>query len=109
MRVINKSKAKTCQSAIRLQFKASTKRRHTNRENGLQNPEASCNARASSYEGDVSRLYIKRRNGGMGLIQLMSAYSCSMANLSDYIEQGNDRFCRLIKKNMRLGRKNILS
>ena len=46
-------------------------------------------------KGDVSRPYIKRCNGGRGLVQLMSAYSCSMVNLSDYIEQDKDRFCRL--------------
>ena len=37
-------------------------------------------------KGDVSRLYIRRRNLGRGLVQLMSAYSWSMVNLSDYIE-----------------------
>ena len=29
---------------------------------------------------------------------MMSAYSCPMVYLSDYIEQGKDRFCRLVKK-----------
>ena len=58
--------------------------------------------------GDVSRLYIERCNGGRGLVELMSAYNCSVVNLSDYVEQGKDRFCRL-EKCMRLGRQNILS
>ena len=47
----------------------------------------------------------KRCNGGRELVQLMSAYSCSTVNLSDYIEQGKDRFCRLVKKSMRQGSK----
>ena len=58
-------------------------------------------------KGDVRRLYIKRRNGGGGLVQLMSAYSCSMVNLSDYIEQDKGRFCRLLK-NHEAGKENIL-
>ena len=53
-------------------------------------------------KGDVSRLYIKRCNGGRGL-QLMSACSCSMVNLSGYIEQDKDRFCRLVKKKHEAG------
>ena len=44
-------------------------------------------------KGDVSRLYIERCNAGRGLVQVMSAYKCSVVNLSDYVEQGKDRFC----------------
>ena len=66
--------------------------------NWSENSEASYNAWASSSERRCSRLYIKRRNRGRGLVQLMSTYSCFSVNLSDYIEQGKDRFCRLVKK-----------
>ena len=54
-------------------------------------------------KGDVSRLYIKRRNGVRGLVQLMSACSCSVVNLNDYIEQGKDRFSRFVKKTKTCG------
>ena len=49
-------------------------------------------------KGDVSRLYIERCNGGRGLVQLMSAYNCSVVNLSDYIEQDKDKFLQACKK-----------
>ena len=32
-------------------------------------------------KGDVTRLYIKRFNGGRGLVQFMSTYNCSLVNL----------------------------
>jgi len=36
-------------------------------------------------EADVSRLYIKRRNGGGGLIELISTFNAGIVGLSEYM------------------------
>lgn len=47
---------------------------------------------------DVHRLYIKRKDGGRGLIELESAYNSSIVGLNAYIRQGKDKFTRLVKE-----------
>lgn len=54
---------------------------------GLHHPKA-----------DVERIYIKRSNGGRGLIELESAYNIAIVGLSDYIKQGSDKFMKMVKK-----------
>jgi len=46
----------------------------------------------------VDRLYLKRQNGGCGLVELESAHNAALVGLSKYIEQGNDRFTRLVQE-----------
>jgi hypothetical protein len=46
----------------------------------------------------VDRLYLKRQNGGCGLVELESAHNAAIVGLSKYIEQGNDRFTRLVQE-----------
>ncbi|KAL1277529.1 hypothetical protein QQF64_024202 [Cirrhinus molitorella] len=49
-------------------------------------------------KADVNRLYIKRCNGGHGLIELESAYSNAIVSLSKYIERGSDKVMKMVKK-----------
>jgi hypothetical protein len=57
-------------------------------------------------KADVSRLYIKRRSGGHGLVELESAYNAAIVGLSKYIKQGKDRLTRLV--HMTPGKPNTL-
>jgi hypothetical protein len=43
-------------------------------------------------------LYIKRRNGGCGLVKVESAYNDAVVGLSEYIKEGKDRLTRLVQK-----------
>lgn len=42
-------------------------------------------------------MYIKRQNGGRGVIELESAFDSSIVGLSNYIELSKDKFMRLIR------------
>lgn len=42
-------------------------------------------------------MYIKRQNGGCGVIKLESAFDSSIVGLSNYIELSKDKFMRLIR------------
>ncbi|XP_030751033.1 uncharacterized protein LOC115878627 [Sitophilus oryzae] len=53
---------------------------------GLHHPKA-----------DVHRLYIKRRNGGRGLIEIESAFNSAITSLSNYIALNRDKI--LIERN----------
>jgi hypothetical protein len=53
---------------------------------GLHHPKA-----------DVNRLYVDRRNGGHGLVELESARNAAIVGLSEYSEQGKDRLTRLLQ------------
>jgi len=46
----------------------------------------------------VDRLYLKRQNGGCGLVELESAHDADIVGLIKYIEQGNDRFTILVQE-----------
>lgn len=52
---------------------------------GLHHPKA-----------DVHRLYIKRRNGGRGLIEIESAFNSAITSLSNYIALNRDKYCKAI-------------
>jgi hypothetical protein len=45
----------------------------------------------------LNRLYIKRQNGGRGIVELESAHNASILGLGEYIKQGKDRVTRLVK------------
>ena len=53
---------------------------------GLHHPKA-----------DVERLYIQRREGGRGLIELEAAYKTAIIGLCDYIKFANDRYIEMVK------------
>lgn len=42
-------------------------------------------------------MYIKRQNGGRGVIRLESAFDSSIDGLSNYMELSKDKFMRLIR------------
>jgi hypothetical protein len=46
----------------------------------------------------VNRLYIKRQNGGRGLVEMESAYNAAIAGLSEYIKQGKEIVNRLVQE-----------
>jgi len=46
----------------------------------------------------VNRLYIKRRSGGSGLVELESAYDAAIVGLFEYIKQGQERPTRLVQE-----------
>jgi len=46
---------------------------------------------------DVNRFYIKRQNGGHGLVGLGSAYNAVIVGLGKYIKQGQDRLTKLVQ------------
>jgi len=46
---------------------------------------------------DVNRFYIKRQNGGHGLVEVASAYNAAIVGLSKYIKQGQDRLTKLVQ------------
>ena len=52
-------------------------------------------------KADVERIYMPRRSGGRGLIELESAYKCAIVGLSEYIKQGTDKYTRLIMRHER--------
>jgi hypothetical protein len=49
-------------------------------------------------KSDVDRIYIPRKSGGRGLIELESSYVRTMVNLSQYIQQGHDKYTKIITK-----------
>jgi hypothetical protein len=48
-------------------------------------------------EADVG-LYIKRRNGGHGFVELEFTYNAAIFGLSDYIKQSKDGLTRLVQE-----------
>ena len=46
----------------------------------------------------ADRLYIKRWNGGHGLVEMEFAYNATIVGLSVYIKQGKDRLTRLVQE-----------
>jgi hypothetical protein len=48
-------------------------------------------------KADINRPYIKRQNGGHGLVKFESTYNATIAGLSEYIKQGKDRLNRLVQ------------
>jgi len=48
-------------------------------------------------KADVNRLYIKRWNGGCGLVELESAYNAPTVSLSKNIKQDKERPTRLVQ------------
>lgn len=48
-------------------------------------------------KADVERLYIKRCDGGRGLIDLVSAYNHAIVDLSDYIQTEPDKITKIAK------------
>lgn len=46
---------------------------------------------------DADRIYIKRKNGGRGLIELQDAYETAVVGLGSYIEKGNDSLMKLVR------------
>ena len=46
----------------------------------------------------VNRPYIKRRNGGCGLVEMKSAYNAAIVCLIEYIMQGKTRFTILVQE-----------
>ena len=46
---------------------------------------------------DVNRFYIKRQNGGHGLVELASAYSAAAVGPGKYMKQGQDRLTKLVQ------------
>jgi len=58
-------------------------------------------------KADINRPYLKRPNGGHGLVKLQSTYNATIAGLSEYNKQGKDRLTRLVK-NIMPGKPNTL-
>jgi hypothetical protein len=46
----------------------------------------------------LNRLYIKRQNGGCGIVELESAHNAAIFGLSEYIKEGKDRLTRLVQE-----------
>ena len=54
---------------------------------------------------DVDRLYIKRKDGGRGLLELQSLHQQSILSLTEYIRSENGRLIQMVRKNDDLKRK----
>ena len=54
---------------------------------------------------DVDRLYIKRKVGGRGLLELQSLHQQSVLSLAEYIRSENGRLIQMVRKNDDLKRK----
>ena len=66
--------------------------------NGMHHPRA-----------DVQRLYVKRKNGGRGLLEVWSVYQQAILGLSEYIELENSRLIQIVKLNDSLKKKYSVS
>ena len=62
--------------------------------NGMHHPRA-----------DVDRLYIKRKDGGRGLLELQSLHQQSILSLAEYIRTEDGRLIQMVRKNDDLKRK----
>ena len=62
--------------------------------NGMHHPRA-----------DVDRLYIKRKDGGRGLLELQSLHQQNILSLAEYIRSENGRLIQMVRKNDDLKRK----
>jgi len=49
-------------------------------------------------KAEVNRLYIKRWNGGRGLVELESGYNAAVVGLSEYIKQDKDGLTSLVQE-----------
>ena len=54
---------------------------------------------------DVDRLYIKRKDGGRGLLELQSLHQRSILSFAEYIRSENGRLIQMVRKNDDLKRK----
>jgi hypothetical protein len=48
-------------------------------------------------KADIDRLYLPRREGGRGLVELENAYKSSIVGLSEYIKQATDRYTSMLR------------
>ena len=48
---------------------------------------------------DVQRLYVERKNGGRGLLEVCTVYQEAVLGLSEYIESENRRLIQIVKLN----------
>jgi len=46
----------------------------------------------------TNRFYIKRENGGCGLVEFYFTYNAAIVDLSDYIKRYKDRLPRLVQE-----------
>ena len=54
---------------------------------------------------DAQRLYVQRKNGGRGLLEVWSVYQQAVLGLSEYIESENSRLIQIVKLNDSLKKK----
>ena len=55
----------------------------------------------------LNKLYVKRQNGGCGIVELESAHNAAIFGLSKNIKEGKDRLTRLVQ-DMMVGKPNTL-
>jgi hypothetical protein len=51
-------------------------------------------------KADIDRLYVKRKEGGRGLVQVEAAYKAEIMNIAEYINRNykGDQFLKIVKK-----------
>ena len=54
---------------------------------------------------DLQKLYVKRKNGGRGLLEVWSVHQQAVLGLSEYIESENSRLIQIVKLNDSLKKK----
>ena len=65
--------------------------------------------RMHQLRADVERLYVKRENGGRGLIQLELIYKTTTIGLKENLDTTTDWMRQLVKKNTREAKEMIFS
>lgn len=49
-------------------------------------------------KSDVDRVYIKRKNGGRGLLELEEIYSLATLGMNNYLQKDEDRYTKTLKE-----------
>jgi len=50
-------------------------------------------------QADIDRLYVKRKEGGRGLVQIVAAYKAEIINIAEYLNTNykEDQFVNIVK------------
>ena len=54
-------------------------------------------------KADIDRLYVKRKEGGRGLVQIEAAYKAEIINIAEYLNTNykEDQFVNILLKTMK--------
>ena len=62
-----------------------------------EDKETTNNSWTASPKGDVDRLYVSRKQGGRGLMQLEAAHAVEITKLAEYVDRKEDPLVQVVR------------